>query len=253
MDSEVKEKIASSWNSHAKEYDLQYAHGLKSSREEEEWKRALEKIIGADRKKVLDVGTGTGFIAILLAEMGHVVKGVDISEGMMEEARTKAEGKNLSIRFEYGDAENLGEPDDAYDVVINRHLLWTLQYPEKAVREWIRVLKPGGKLVVIDGDWFYTKPSYFLSVFLGKLLVALTEFRNPWNNKSDYDRTLKKKLPMIRSKNARNAVSLVEKCGLKNIRATGLEEVERAEKSAMPLKQKLLNPHKRMVIEGVKP
>ena len=252
MDSSIRKKVASTWDIHAQDYDKQYTHGLKSLGETEQWKLALREIAGHKPCKILDVGTGTGFLALLLAELGHAVKGVDISEGMMSEARKKSEQKGLLIQFNYGDAEDLDEPDNTYDLVINRHILWTMQYPETAIREWIRVLKPGGKLVIIDGDWFYRKPFYTLKIFIGKLLVAMTEFRNPWSHKQDYDEELKGNLPMIKDENARASVSMVKKCGLNNVKTYGLEKVAEAEKDAMPFKQKLLSPHRRIVIEGVK-
>jgi ubiquinone/menaquinone biosynthesis C-methylase UbiE len=253
MDSSIRQKVASSWDIHAKGYDAQYTHGLKSLGETEQWKLALQQITGNKTLKILDVGTGTGFLALLLAELGHTVKGVDISEGMMSEARRKAETKGLPIQFCYGDAENLDEPENTYDLVINRHILWTMQYPEKAIREWMRVLKPGGKLVIIDGDWFYRTPFYSVKIFFGKLLVAVTEFKNPWSHKQDYDEELKRNLPMIRDENARDSVSLARKSGLIHVLTYGLEKVAAAEKEAMPLKQKLIHPHQRIVIEGVKP
>jgi Methylase involved in ubiquinone/menaquinone biosynthesis len=253
MELEIRKKIAASWDKWAVEYDTQYAHGLKSNEETEQWKLALKKLTGTSVQKVLDVGTGTGFLALLLAEIGHQVKGIDISLGMMAEASSKAKAKGLEIQFAYGDAENLEESDNTYDIVVNRHLLWTMQHPQRAVNEWVRVLKPGGRLIIIDGDWFYKNPVYSLKIFVGKLLVSVTELKNPWKNKSDYDEKLKDKLPMVKDENARKLVELVKKCGLTNIKTSGLEEVEKAEKKAMPLKQKLLNPHKRIVVEGIKP
>lgn len=253
MDSSIRQKVASSWDIHAKGYDEQYSHGLKSVEETEQWKLALRQIAGKKTLKILDVGTGTGFLALLLAELGHRVKGVDISEGMMSEARRKAKMKGLPIQFSYGDAENLGEPDNTYDLVINRHILWTMQYPEKAIQEWIRVLKPGGKLVIIDGDWFYRTLANTVKIFIGKLLIAVTEFKNPWSHEQGYDEEVKRSLPMIKDENARDSVSLAKKSGLIHIKTYGLEKVAEAEKDAMPIKQKLIHPHQRIVIEGVKP
>ncbi len=253
MNTLTKTKIASSWDISANEYDNQYAHGLKSKEEATAWKNALGNLTGNTRNNILDVGTGTGFLAIMLAELGNNVKGVDISEGMMCVAKKKAKEKGLPVHFSYGDAENLDEPDNTYDLVINRHLLWTLPHPEEAISEWIRVLKPGGKLIIIDGNWFYNKASNSISVFLGRLLIAITEFRNPWKHSSGYDKELQESLPMMKDENARNIVPLIQKSGLKNIKVSGLRGVEKEEKKAMPFKQKLLNPYKRIIIEGIKP
>lgn len=248
----IKKEIASKWNTWAEDYDKQYSHGLKSEEEKAQWKVFLSETVGKERKEILDVGTGTGFLALLLAEIGHNCTGFDISEGMMKVARKKAKEAKLNVNFGIGDAENLPCQDSTYDVVVNRHLLWTIPHPEKALNEWIRVLKPGGKLVIVDGDWFYKNSSYDMQRFLGKILITLTEFRNPWNNDGDYGDSLKENLPMIKDENARNVHELVKNTGLSDVRVIPMEEVDRVEKAAMPLKNRLMNPYKRICITGIK-
>lgn len=77
----------------------------------------------------------------------------------MEIARQKAERKNLPVTFMLGDAEEPQFPDDTFDCVICRHLLWTLPHPDKAIWEWSRISKPGGLIIAIDG---HAKPrNYF--------------------------------------------------------------------------------------------
>lgn len=249
----IKIDIASSWDKWSSEYDNQYAHGIKSIEEEKEWKKVLAKIVGNDRKNILDVGTGTGFLALLFSELGHDCKGLDISEGMLEIAKDKAKTREVDIKFGIGDAEKLPEESNKFDLVVNRHLVWTLPNPEKALREWIRVLKPGGKLVIIDGDWFYENRIYDIKRFMGKLLIAITEFKNPWNRKNDYSKDLAAKLPMMKDENSRNLYNIVKSTGLKDIKIIKLDDLEKIEKKAMPFKQKLLNPYKRMIIIGIKP
>ncbi len=73
--------------------------------------------------------------------MGHQVTGVDISSGMLEKAKHNAHNMGLEIDFLYGDAEKLPFEDSSFDLVTNKFLLWTLQQPSCAVREWKRVLK----------------------------------------------------------------------------------------------------------------
>src|SRR5216684_1950914 len=70
---------------------------------------------------------------------------------MLAAARRKATAQRLSVHFEEGDAEQLPFPPGSFDLVISRHVLWTLPHPEAAVDEWIRVLRPGGRLAIIDG------------------------------------------------------------------------------------------------------
>lgn len=103
--------------------------------------------------RILDVGTGTGFFAVLLAQAGHEVEGVDLTPAMLEEARAIAEQHGLSITFREMDAQALSYADESFDVVLSRNLTWTLPEPETAYREWFRVLKPGGVLLNFDADY----------------------------------------------------------------------------------------------------
>ena len=101
----------------------------------------------------LDAGCGTGFLSYELATRGHRVTGVDFAPAMLAEAQRKATEGSVSIRFEQADAEQLPFPPASFDLAISRHVLWTLPHPEAAIDEWIRVLHPGGRLVVIDGQF----------------------------------------------------------------------------------------------------
>jgi SAM-dependent methyltransferase len=86
-----------------------------------------------------------------MAELGHTAIGVDLSEEMLAEARRKTEGIRLPVTFHLGDAE-APPPDGApYDVILERHVLWTLPQPREAVRAWQELLRPGGLLILIEG------------------------------------------------------------------------------------------------------
>ena len=102
---------------------------------------------------ILDVGTGTGFFAILMAKLGHKVTGIDLTPAMLEEAAAMAAGLGLDIAFRHMDAQQLDFPDGTFDVVLSRNLTWTLPEPEKAYAQWHRVLKPGGLLLNFDADY----------------------------------------------------------------------------------------------------
>jgi ubiquinone/menaquinone biosynthesis C-methylase UbiE len=97
--------------------------------------------------RVIDVGSGTGFAALLAAELGHDVAAVDWSEGMQDTAREKALAAGLTIQFVLGRAEDLPCPDSSAGAVVARHVLWTLLDPVAALREWRRVLRPGGAVL----------------------------------------------------------------------------------------------------------
>jgi ubiquinone/menaquinone biosynthesis C-methylase UbiE len=85
--------------------------------------------------------------------MGYRVNAVDLSSRMVFEARSAALAKGLSIDFQQQDAEALSFDDHRFDVVVSRNLLWTLPDPQRALSDWRRVLKPGGRLLVSDGFW----------------------------------------------------------------------------------------------------
>lgn len=108
-----------------------------------------------DRKplKILDVGTGAGYFAVLLSLEGHGVWGIDITPAMIEEAKRLAEDLKRTISFKVMDAQKLEFPDESFDAVIARNLTWTLPEPDKAYREWLRVLKKGGILLNFDADY----------------------------------------------------------------------------------------------------
>ena len=102
---------------------------------------------------ILDIGTGTGFFAILMAHLGHRVTGIDLTPAMLEEASAMASGLGLDIDFQQMDAQQLDFLDNTFDAILSRNLTWTLPEPEKAYAQWHRVLKPGGMLLNFDADY----------------------------------------------------------------------------------------------------
>ncbi len=173
----VKESIKRYWDARSKDYDRSPGH----TDLPELWKRVLSNTFN-EKMRILDIGTGTGFLALLLAELGHEVVGIDLSEGMLRVAREKARKLGIKIEFELGDAENLPFDDESFDATICRHVLWTLPNPQKAIIEWCRVIKPGGKIVIIDGAWFDRSIAASLKRFIGRVGVAIYERRNPLRN-----------------------------------------------------------------------
>src|SRR5690606_6013159 len=96
--------------------------------------------------------SGTGVISRLLCERGFAVTGLDFSEPMLERAKAKAKERRLDAKYVMGDAENTLLPDDCYDAIMTRHLVWTLPDPAAAFADWFRVLKPGGRVLIVDAD-----------------------------------------------------------------------------------------------------
>ena len=131
-----------------------------STDQRKKWKSCLKKEITNhfpatpfEELRVLDVGTGPGFFAILLCEMGLSVTAVDLTPAMLEEARRNAGSLAGQIRFLEMNAEELDFSDDSFDVIVSRNLTWNLPHPEKAYAEWSRVLRPGGLLLNFAANW----------------------------------------------------------------------------------------------------
>ena len=104
--------------------------------------------------RVLDIGTGPGFYAIILAARGYDVTAVDFSENMLAEARRNAGALAEKIDFRQMDAHALDFPDGSFDVIVTRNLTWNLSDPFRAYKDWLRVLRPGGAALIFDADWY---------------------------------------------------------------------------------------------------
>lgn len=118
------------------------------------WSSFLAQRLGTDKPlKILDVGTGAGFFAVLLARLGHEVTGIDMSGDMLHEAKQNVLAAGCHAEFCKMNAQALAFAADTFDVVISRNLTWTLPDVMMAYREWCRVLKPGGRLFNFDSDY----------------------------------------------------------------------------------------------------
>lgn len=104
--------------------------------------------------KVLDIGTGPGFLAIIMADCGHEVTAIDYTEGMLQRAVNNAGRYHQHIDFKRMDAHNLEFEDNTFDLIISRNLTWNLERPHEAYREWHRVLAFGGRLLNFDANWY---------------------------------------------------------------------------------------------------
>lgn len=167
-----KEEIKDYWNKRSLTFDDEVGHGGADRTECLLWQSHFSQTLGEKSLKILDVGTGTGFIALNLAELGHQVTGIDLGEMMLEKARLKADKTGLATTFLLGDAEHPNFPDHSFDVIICRHVFWTLLEPEQTLAEWKRILTDDGLVVLIDGKRNPPKgdkPRVYTSVHEGKV------------------------------------------------------------------------------------
>ena len=121
-------------------------------------KKAIKQIASLQPKKMLDVATGTADVAIMASGMLKPEKiiGIDISDGMLNVGRKKVEKAGLAniIELLNGDSETINFKDDSFDAVTVAFGVRNFQHLEKGLSEIRRVLKPGGKLVVLE----FSKP-----------------------------------------------------------------------------------------------
>ena len=121
------------------------------------WLREITPHIKDHHQRILDLGTGTGFFAFLLAQKGYSVTGIDLTEDMIAVAKEQVlvlqDSLQGTVDFHCMDAMQLEYADASFDVILARNLTWTLPDVEAAYKEWYRVLAPKGVLINIDGDY----------------------------------------------------------------------------------------------------
>lgn len=152
-DDQIKETVRVHWDQRAATFDEGASHGLLNDAQREAWNERIGAWAGAEPSDTLDVGCGTGFFSLQLAALGHRATGLDVAEEMLARAREKAAAAGLAATYLAGDAENLPFADGSFDLVIERHVMWTLPNPGQALADWSRVLRPGGHLVLVEGEW----------------------------------------------------------------------------------------------------
>jgi SAM-dependent methyltransferase len=147
------DQVRAEWDAAADTFDLEADHGLLDPGTREAWQRLLRSLLPSPPARVVDLGCGTGTLAVLLAEDGHDVTGVDLSPRMIRRARAKARAAGAPARFAIGDASRPALTRGAFDVVLARHVVWALPDAAASLRAWADLLAPHGRLVLVEGRW----------------------------------------------------------------------------------------------------
>ncbi|HYW90595.1 MAG TPA: class I SAM-dependent methyltransferase [Chloroflexota bacterium] len=115
------------------------------------WMGVLEPLLPPAPADVVDLGTGQGFVALVMAALGHRVRGFDLAQGQLDRAREYAAQSSNPPVFDVGDAADPPLGPASVDALANRDVLWTLLDPAKAFRNWFQIIRPGGQLLVFHG------------------------------------------------------------------------------------------------------
>lgn len=145
--------ISAYWDAASESYDEDPDHGLRDPEVREAWRAKLAAWLPEPPAEVLDLGCGTGSVSLLVAELGHRVHGIDLARRMVDQARAKAKAQGRTATFAVGDAGSPEVAPRSVDVVSARHLLWTLPDPAAALARWVGAVRPGGRLVLVEGRW----------------------------------------------------------------------------------------------------
>lgn len=179
---EKKEQVAQMFDNIANRYDL--LNSLLSLGIHKGWrKKCIQLLMPFQPKVILDVATGTGDFAIACAPLNpQKIVGVDISEGMMQFGREKLKELKLDklITLEYGNAETIEYPDNTFDAIVVGFGVRNFQNLEKGLANLNRVLKPGGKMVILEFSYptnFLIKAGYnfyfsYITPLIGKLFSS---------------------------------------------------------------------------------
>ena len=159
LDTSKKEQVAGMFDRIAHKYD--FLNHFFSMGIDKGWRRkAIRNIATIQPKSILDVATGTGDFAIEALKIGpEKITGIDISEGMLEIGRKKIKeaGYDKRIILEYGDSENLKYQDNTFDAITCGYGVRNFENLEEGLTQMCRVMRPGGKLAILE----FSKPKKF--------------------------------------------------------------------------------------------
>ena len=150
----ILDALTSYWTDRSKSYSVQNIAEMNYWRREAWRKLILSHAPQKEVLRVLDIGAGPGFFAINLALAGHEVTAVDVTEEMLQYAKSNAESYGARVDFVLHRGEFLPFKDGSFDLIVSRNVIWNLEYTEQALEEWERVLAPGGRMIYFDANWY---------------------------------------------------------------------------------------------------
>jgi SAM-dependent methyltransferase len=213
---ELQERINTFWNWRG---NTRQPGGLaiRNDQELKVWMEVLQDWLPPTPGDVVDLGTGQGFLALVLAAFGHRVRGFDVAEAQLDRAREFAASVPNPPEFAVGDAIEPPLEPSSVDVLANRNILWTLLDPPRAFRNWYAALRPGGRLIAFHG------------IANADSSTVTPEVRSL--DEAAYTDDVKAHLlPIRRLPTLDPAVPLVRQAGFEDVQVTRVQAIERFEK-----------------------
>jgi SAM-dependent methyltransferase len=232
---DIIDEITAYWDRDAATYDDAPGHRPRSPAVRAAWTAALERLLPTPPARVLDCGAGTGFLSLLAARLGHSVTALDVSAEMLDRLSRAATAEGLDIEVVVAPAD---QPPPGHDVVMERHLLWTLADPGAALQAWRAAVGPAGRLVAVESVWGQADP---LEIVRARGRELLRRMRGtPPDHHAEYRPDLRSQLPLGSGSTPSHIVELVEEAGWPRPRLGRLRDVEWSASLELPLPERLL-------------
>lgn len=233
----MTEAIREYWDIDAATYDRSASHHPSTPLQRAAWRGALAQLVGErNGLRVLDVGAGTGFLSLLLAELGHRVTAADLSSGMLEQLQRKAAECGYAVSTMQTDAT--GVPAGPFDVVVSRHLMWLLPDPVAALRAWAAAA-PSGRLVLVDSEWGSSADATERVRRSARHALARVR-RTPPAHHADFDEVTRERLPLGHGPSPAELLEVVTAAGWAAPQAHRLDTVEWAMRERLPWPERAL-------------
>lgn len=219
---DVHETIRDFWDRDSATYDRSPGHAINDPVEAATWRGALRDALPEPPARILDAGAGTGALALLAAELGFEVTAMDLSEGMLARAKEKAAARSLDLSFVVGSATE--PPVGPFDVIIERHLVWTLPDPVLTLRAWRQVMAPRGRMVLFEAIW--GRRDLLARMRQAASDMARTLYGVPEDHHAPYPVEVLEQLPLARMPSPEPLVRFAYEAGWRGVRIKRLRDVE---------------------------
>jgi SAM-dependent methyltransferase len=238
----LEEEIRRFWDADAPTYDDSSSHRPRDPAVLAAWTAALAHLLPPVPARVLDAGAGTGFLSLIAARLGHMVTALDLSPQMLSRLQRVARAQDLEIEIVTGPAQH---PPAGFDVVMERHLLWTLADPADALGSWRRAAS-NGRLVLIESMWGSVDP---LEVLRSRARQVLRRLRSePSEHHGSYSDSLRQSLPLSSGTSPARLVEMITAAGWHRPRLERLRDVEWAERCTLSPLERLLGVQPRFSV-----